>query len=446
MSKVSIEGKQHDVRKVFSDDFVFSIPLYQRPYAWTTEQAGELLSDIVAFMGDDEPVDELNPYFLGSVVLIKGTAPEAEIVDGQQRLTTLTILLAALRASVPSESAKDLTPFLYEEGNTFTGTPNRYRLKLRERDEQFFREYIQDKGGISKLEVLSTVNLSDSQKNIRNNALLFIEEIAKMQEQKRVRLGQFILTRCFIVVVSTPDLDSAYRIFSVLNDRGLDLSYTDILKAETIGKIAEYQQDSYTAKWENSEDEIGREAFKELFAHIRTIRRKAKAKETVLKEFRQYVNPGNNPTQFIDNMLLPFADAFDTIRTMTYQNVKGAERVNELLQWLNRIDNFDWMPPAILYLSRNRDDSDKTLRFMADLERLAASLMIQRANINKRIERYGQLLNAIESDADLYSPDSRHGSFCAWKYGDSSRDENRKFTLDSTVETASAVPELSPGF
>jgi len=39
-----------------------------------------------------------------------------------------------------------------------------------------------------------------------------------------------------------------------------------------------------------------------------------------------------------------------------------------------------------------------------------------------------------------------HGSFCAWKYGDSSRDENRKFTLDSTVETASAVPELSPGF
>jgi len=52
-----------------------------------------------------------------------------------------------------------------------------------------------------------------------------------------------------------------------------------------------------------------------------------------------------------------------------------------------------------------------------------------------------------QNDPSMNKPqEAGHGSFCAWKYGDSSRDENRKFTLDSTVETASAVPELSPGF
>ena len=142
MGRVRIHGAEYPIKKIFSDDFVFNIPLYQRPYAWTTEHAGELLDDLFAFMGDGkEPTeaDEITPYFLGSIVLIKGDEPDAQVVDGQQRLTTLAILLATLRALIPSESAKDLTPFLYEKGNAIAGTSNRYRLTLRERDAQFFK-------------------------------------------------------------------------------------------------------------------------------------------------------------------------------------------------------------------------------------------------------------------------------------------------------------------
>ncbi|MEG4005798.1 DUF262 domain-containing protein [Microcoleus sp. Pol11C1] len=168
MNRVSIKGEEHPIKKIFSDDFVFTIPLYQRPYAWTKEEAGELLEDLLTFLGEgNETIDELNPYFLGSIVLIKSEQPAAEIVDGQQRLTTLTILLAALRASLPKEHANDLTTFLYQKGSLIAGTPNRYRLTLRERDADFFKAYIQNEGGINKLKELNSAELMDSQKLIQ---------------------------------------------------------------------------------------------------------------------------------------------------------------------------------------------------------------------------------------------------------------------------------------
>jgi hypothetical protein len=407
MSRVNIHGAEYAIRKVFSDDFVFTIPLYQRPYAWTTEQAEEMLEDFITFLGDDnEPIEEVNPYFLGSIVLIKEDTPDAQVVDGQQRLTTLTILLAALRASVPTEHANDLTTFLYQKGSLISGTPNRYRLTLRERDQDFFKKYIQDEGGINKLKDLSPVGLSDSQQNIKENGLRFLWRLEKLPEPQRVRLAQFIVTRCFLVVVSTPDLDSAYRIFSVLNDRGLDLSLPDILKADIIGKIPEQKQEAYSSKWEDTEQALGRERFEALFSHIRMIYRKAKLRESVIKEFRQYVRPTNNPQQFIDEILCPFADAFSELKNFAYENERRAEQVNQLFWWLNRIDNSDWVPPAILYLSHNRNNPDQLEHFFTDLERLAAGLMIQRSNINERLERYSQLLTAIERQENLFSSDS----------------------------------------
>jgi uncharacterized protein with ParB-like and HNH nuclease domain len=96
MSRMSIRGSEYPVKKIFSDDFVFTIPLYQRPYSWTTEQSEEMLQDLLRAMeGPEETIDELAPYFLGSIVLIKGDEADSQVIDGQQRLTTLTMLLSA---------------------------------------------------------------------------------------------------------------------------------------------------------------------------------------------------------------------------------------------------------------------------------------------------------------------------------------------------------------
>ncbi|MBC7818071.1 MAG: DUF262 domain-containing protein [Planctomycetaceae bacterium] len=410
MAVAKIHGAEFPIRKIFSNDFYFRIPLYQRPYSWTTEQAGELLDDLISFIGADScaSVDELSPYFLGSIVLIKDESQsDAEVVDGQQRLTTLTILISALRHSVTTPKlASGMTDYLYQEGNPLEGTPNRYRLTLRERDADFFRKYIQDEGQIGSLKKLDSGQLSDSQQNIRENALLFLMSLESLPEAQRVRLAQFIVKNCLLVVVSTPDLDSAYRIFSILNDRGLDLSHSDILKSEVIGRVPEKEQEAYNEEWEDAEEELGRDAFSDLFGHIRMIYRKQKGRESVLKEFREYVIKAvNDSRKLINDVLIPFADAFSTIQKANHESASGAEQVNEKLKWLNRIDNTDWIPPAILYMARNKSDSRVLYRFFADLERLAAFLMICRYGINERIERYGKLLDAIEKRLDLYAAD-----------------------------------------
>ena len=145
MSPVAIQGTERPIAKIFSDDYVFTVPNYQRPYAWTTEEAGELFDDLVTAMENGKkPVEELNPYFLGSVVLIKDDKrPDAQIVDGQQRLVTLVILLSAIRALVGPKQAGDISKRIYEKGDTILETPNRYRVTVRQRDKDFFQKYLE---------------------------------------------------------------------------------------------------------------------------------------------------------------------------------------------------------------------------------------------------------------------------------------------------------------
>ena len=404
----TLSAKEQPLSKIFGDDYVFTIPGYQRPYAWTTEQAGELFDDLLAYMkAGSTKLEEIAPYFLGSIVLVKReTIPDATVVDGQQRLTTLTLLLSAIRASIADASVKaGITKRIYEQGDVVTATDNHYRLSLRERDREFFRAHVQHEGGIEKL-VTRTDVLPDSQERLRENARLFLKALGDLDDVTKKRLAQFIATRCFLVAVATPDLDSAYRIFGVLNSRGLDLSATDILKAEIIGTIDSRKRDAYTKKWEDLEEDLGRDAFGELFSHIRMVYRKAKPQGTLLKEFREHVGP-KDPIQFIDNVLEPMADAFQEITDAEYSSHTGAEGINTCLHWLNRIEFKDWMPPALVFFARHRDDATAMLAFFRDLERLAYSMLVRRTGVNERIERFAELTKAVENNEDLYAHDSK---------------------------------------
>jgi hypothetical protein len=246
--------------------------------------------------------------------------------------------------------------------------------------------------------------LNDSQRNFRNNAEHFDWELRKLSPESRVKLAKFLIQRTYLVAVSTPNLDSAYRIFSILNERGLDLSHADILKSEIIGQIPGDRQDEYATKWEKAEEDLGRDEFVDIFAHIRMIYGKVKLRETVLKEFRSSViSRFPDQMELIDKVILPFADAYREVKTRSYESARGAEPINELLGWLNRIDNFDWIPPAIVGMSKWGKHPDRLRRFLMDLERLAASMMIRRADVNHRIERYGRVLVSIEEGEDLSS-------------------------------------------
>lgn len=398
----ALTAHEQPVSRIFSNDYVFKIPSYQRPYAWTTEQAGDLFDDLMGFMkGSAKEVAEMPPYFLGSIVLIKSdTSPNADVVDGQQRLTTLTILLSAIRANISSSNVSEITQLIYEKGSVIHGTQDRYRLSLRPRDQEFFQKYAQREGGFADLLAIGH-QLPDSQGNIRDNAKLFDQRLKSISEAQRLALAQFIVTRCFLVAVCTPDLDSAYRIFSVLNNRGLDLAPTDILKATILGKIAASKRDGYNEKWEDLEDDLGRGQFGELFSHIRMVFRKAKPQGTLLKEFEEHVAAQFTSEKLIDDVLVPMAEVCEELTAAAYASTERAEIVNESLRWLNRLEFNDWLPPALAFAVRHRGQPAKMESFFRDLERLAYSMLIRKTSINDRIERFSRLTGEIEADKDL---------------------------------------------
>lgn len=396
MSK-KITGAEYPLGKIFSSDFDYEIPPYQRPYAWTTEQAGELFDDLYDFYRHEKE----DSYFLGSIVLIKSeNVPHSQVIDGQQRLTTLTIMIAALTSLLSGENRKECFAYIQEPGKKLQGISAKPRLALRLRDRNFFANTVQklDFEGLAQLDNAQLEN--ESQQNIKANAIFLLSKLRSKftTEDMLIDFGMFLMTRCFLVVVSTPSQQSAFRVFSVLNNRGLDLLPSDIIKAEAIGKITESKRASFNDRWEEIEVDVGRDGLNDLLGFIRMIYAKSKAKRALLEEFKEYVLAKvASAEELIDKVIEPYANAYMDAKFTNYESSENAGDINQLFTWLNRIDNSDWIPVAISYLAKYGKNSAAVLQFVTKLERLAAQMHICAANINQRIDRYAKVLAEIEA-------------------------------------------------
>ena len=416
----TITASEKALVDVFCNKFRFSIPDYQRPYSWEAEEAKALFDDLRTAMGMGDP-REASPYFMGSIVLIKDPdQPEADVVDGQQRLTTLTILICVLRDRLEADlenSKEELRTtsqsYVAEAGNLFAGAQNMYRLRLRPRDADFFETHIQHRGATNSLPDAKQIQ-SDAPRNIVNNACLLAKCVDEIAPDERIRLLTFMIQRCFLVVVEASHEDSAYRVFSVLNDRGLNLSPTDILKAEILGAIKkaeilgaieEAQRRTYTEIWENIEESLGRDRFRDLFAHIRMIHHPVKLAGTLVAEFRERVIAPTHPTEFMDEILEPMSEAYLWIVNQDFPG-EESKSINRSLRHLALLDNVDWQPPTILFLSQFRDQPERIVRFLSALDALAYGMFICRDSVNKRIARYAEIIREIDAGNDVLADSS----------------------------------------
>ena len=232
-----IKGSEFPLAKIFSSDFDYNIPSFQRPYSWTEDQTRELFNDLHDFYVEESSEEQ---YFLGSIVLVKeDDKPHSEVIDGQQRLTTLTILLAALTSRLTGDNRADFKNYIIEPGRASQGIVPKPRLQLRKVDNPFFCTYVQEMQ-FDKLFGLNPDMLpTEAQQNILLNAKLLMDLLVAnfASEAELVRFGAFLVQRCLLIVVSTPTEQSAFRIFSVMNNRGMDLLVTDIIKADVIFTI-----------------------------------------------------------------------------------------------------------------------------------------------------------------------------------------------------------------
>ncbi|MCB2413079.1 DUF262 domain-containing HNH endonuclease family protein [Demequina sp. TTPB684] len=397
----ALSAHEKTIEKVLCSDFQFAIPGYQRPYRWGTDEALQLLDDLEECLARSS--DE--PYFLGSLVLVEAGGIEFDVIDGQQRLTTLTILFAVLRDLASPDVAGELDQYVREPGSRVAGRMPKPRLALRTQDREFFEARIQTPGGTAGIGDLSDTDAAtEPQRAIRDNASALRKRLESTTDEWRLELAQFVTQSTYLVVVAAPDLNSAYRIFSVMNARGLDLTPADIFKSQVTGELGDDATE--TKRWEGLEESLGTDDFSDLFRDIRTVISGDRARRELLKEFPEQVlgsylaRGADGRRDFVNSVLDPYGKAFLHLRERDFAG-EGWHEVNVWLRRLAALDNFDWRPSALWVLRHHASDPVYVATFLAKLERVAAYLLLTGKYTTPRTMRFLELLNQLRDGDEL---------------------------------------------
>ncbi|MFC0044553.1 DUF262 domain-containing protein [Metabacillus iocasae] len=402
MLDTKIEAKEILFKDLFGSRFAFKIPGYQRQYSWEKDQQDQLFEDIKEAMNDEE-----DSYFLGSVILqvISQKSDESgvyDVVDGQQRITTLTILLAVMRDLVSVPGAKRvLQSKMYQEANPYEDKPETVRLRVRDRDYSFFKKHILEEGGTL---LQMDKNLTESQQRMKQAITIFQSKFynsSELNEELLDKMIQFILNRCMFVYVKTGTFTSAFRLFSILNDRGMPLSNADLLKSANLGEIADTELNHYQNLWETMEEELGREELEKLLAFIRLIYVKEKAKKTIQEEYEQKVfsqHPGLKGKKFIE-----YVKGFSAIYTDKILNAELRSSNTEtnvqyyglLTLMRDFIPTADWVP-VFIHFMKTFNDEEVAYSFLQVLEKKFVSSWIKGITPTARITETVKMIQVID--------------------------------------------------
>jgi len=261
MSKLNVDQKS--IYELLSDrkaDYI--IPDYQRPYAWDEDSCQTLWDDIFSFAipdNDATKFDTNDEYFLGSIVTFENDKKQQEVIDGQQRLTTFMLLLRAFYDRFTKMQDQDSKDFSERIASCIwktneMGKPDKEHLKIDS-------VVATDKDKDEFLSILKTGNVNSSQTSrYANNFRFFLKKVddfindfPKFAEKLPAR----ILNNCILMPIEAESQDTALRIFSTLNDRGLPLSDSDIFKAQFYQyykQKSEDDRDEFIKDWKKLEE------------------------------------------------------------------------------------------------------------------------------------------------------------------------------------------------
>lgn len=207
----------------------FRVPPYQRSYAWEKEHVEALVADI-----SDAIKSKEREYFLGSIVTTGPSGRRFEVVDGQQRLTTVSLLISAIKDRFKSEGDTEAETSIR---NDFLASVDRKtkerepRLSLNEVDDELYQELINDKDAIDpkKYPRQSHKRLLQAAKYLENHIETLCQEAHDSEETLHEWLD-YLESNLKVILVQAPDDSNAFVIFETLNDRGLELAISDLLK------------------------------------------------------------------------------------------------------------------------------------------------------------------------------------------------------------------------
>ncbi|MGX2956482.1 DUF262 domain-containing protein [Ursidibacter arcticus] len=379
----------------------YRIPNYQRPYVWEKDQVIDLLDDISSACEKDSSSE----YFLGSLVLKENKNDgytEYDVLDGQQRLTTLFLLTSVIRDMTDNQQRKRTChDSIFQQGNEDDNIPERLRIIFDIRDEvkEFVTENIKLENGTNLENIKDFANNKDCDKSIYNmaNAIVNMQNYIKEKDSSFLdKFFKFFRNNVILIYVASEDLNDAFRMFTVLNNRGVKLRNADILKADNLSVVKNSEeQRKYAQDWEAIENYFGEE-FDNFLSHLQSILTKQKAHLNLLKEFEQNIfekrklHKGNSFFEFVQRYKKDYEDLFD--------NNRDLEIANLLTLMKSGFESEIWIAPLLRYYDKFKKDG--LLEFTKKLNNKFASDWITGLTPTIRIGNMNAITDEIEKSSN----------------------------------------------
>lgn len=420
MSKLNIDQK--NIKDLFSAKRTdFLIPDYQRPYAWTETECNTLWEDVFNFAIPEGDATKFNSdteeYFLGPIVTFKNEENKLEVIDGQQRLTTIMLLLRAFYdrfASMKDEqsvSTRDLLAKCIWKTDEFD-KPNYNCLKI---DSEVATDNDKDEF----LSILKTGNVTNSMKSkYAANFQFFKEKIEEFLNSYASYLPYLpirIMNNCILLPIEAESQDTALRIFSTLNDRGLPLSDSDIFKAQFYKYYSKKnEKDNFIKKWKGLE-ELTAKLFKnsmnpmdELFTRFMYFERaKNGNKSSTTEALRKFYEKDSykilKNDQTLD-LLIDLANFWNDVSTQDDQKFSN-ETLRKLFV-LNYSPNGMWTYFVSVYYLQNKDtfDDQKFSKFLDLTTAFTFAYAITNPGVNAlRTPVYSEMINIVNEKPITFS-------------------------------------------
>ena len=417
MSKLNVDQKT--IKDLFQDKRAdFLIPDYQRPYAWGETECQTLWDDIFSFAIPDEgrtEFDSNSEYFLGPIVTFKNSVSKMEVIDGQQRLTTLMLLLRAFyekfghmqdKASVATKQNIEKCIWKTDE----FGEPDMSALKIDS-------EVATDKDKDEFLEILKTGAVKPGQKSrYAANYRFFqncIDDFLAKYPTYFAYLPTRIMNNCILLPIEAESQDTALRIFSTLNDRGMPLSDSDIFKAQFYKYYSDIgKKDLFIKQWKDLEEltesifhPLNGTPMDELFTrYMYYIRAKQGIKSSTTEALRKFYEKDNYT-------LLKREDTFNDLITLAHfwedvinqDKDRFSQRILRRLFVLNYAPNGMWTYVVSVFFMQNRDsegllDEDQFYRFLSKITGFIWTYAVTNPGVNAlRTPVYAEMVSIVNS-------------------------------------------------
>lgn len=362
----------------------FVIPEYQRPYAWSDEQIQVLFDDLSEYTHNTNDDDE-STYFLGTIVSYENENHEQEIIDGQQRITTLFLLLRAIYTKLEKSGSEadflksQIVPTIWKQNPT-TGEVDFDKILITSR-------VMGDEGNQEFANILIT-GQSDEKSNsnyAKNYRLLqkLVDEYAAEQPLAFYSFISNILNRAILLPITADTQDTALTIFSTLNDRGLALSDADIFKAKIYNHLDQIGKKNFIERWQQLDEEASNagESIQKLFYYYMFyLRAKENDRKTTTPGIRKYYAKNNFERLYSDDIMENLNTILNLWIVINNRNAVDNEKwsenqeIKQILDALTSYPNEFWKYPVVIYYLHYHQNDTFEDGFLLFVKRLLAVL------------------------------------------------------------------------